>query len=239
MIYKKCQAQSVVIALCLCSAFAGAVPVRFLAWDSGVSSREIGVAWGSKSLEIGYMHPSKRTDKIDVPAEADSLRIVALDKEPTDNVFPSLPLDIRSGMKNPLVILLPDEKAPTGLRLIVLEDDVSDFRWGTIRLINATGQELFFIHERKPTKLAANWAPVTIAPGGVSRNIGVAVFHKDKRDRPIYSAVWQHREELRQLVFMVPNKDQSRGPVDFKFITENRRALEAKAAEKRKASEGE
>ncbi|MDP4848367.1 MAG: hypothetical protein NWR51_14020 [Akkermansiaceae bacterium] len=185
------------------------------------------------------MHPSQRTDKIDVPAEAESLRIVALDRKDEEGEFLSVPLKFTNGMKNPLVLLLPDKKAPTGLRLVALEDDVANFRWGTIHLINATGQELYFIHEKKPTKLGANWSPVVVAPGGASRNIGVAVFLPDKRDRPIYSAVWQHREELRQLVFMVPSDDQSRGPVDFKFITENRLAIEAKQAEAQKAQEGE
>lgn len=239
MIHRKYWVWFIVLALGLSSAFVSAVPVRFLAWDGGVSSREIAVAWGKESVEIAYMHPSKRTDKIDVPAGAESLRIVALDKKATDGELPSLPLKLGSGMKNPLVLLLPDKKAPTGLRLIALEDDVSNFRWGTIHLINATGQELYFIHEKKPTKLGVSWSPVVVAPGGASRNIGVAVFLPDKRDRPIYTAVWQHREELRQLVFLVPNEDQSRGPVDFKFITENRLAIEAKEAELQKARAGQ
>ncbi|MGJ8642495.1 MAG: hypothetical protein ACSHX9_03730 [Luteolibacter sp.] len=239
MIHRKYHVRFIVLALALSSALVSAIPVRFLAWDDGVSSRKIGVAWGKQSVEIAYMHPSQRTDKIDVPAGAESLRIVAMDKKDEEGEFPFVPLKLGAGMKNALVLLMPDKNSSSGLRLIALEDDVSKFRWGTIHLINATGQELYFIHEKKPTKLGVNWAPVVVAPGGASRNIGVAVFLPDKRDRPIYSAVWQHREELRQLVFMVPNEDQSRGPVDFKFITENRLAIEAKQAETQKAREGE
>ncbi|MGJ8642494.1 MAG: hypothetical protein ACSHX9_03725 [Luteolibacter sp.] len=230
MTHRKYQVRFIIFALGLCTALASAVPVRFLAWDGDVSSRKIAVAWGNETVEIDYMHPSQRTDKIDVAAGAESLRIVAMDKKDEEGEFLSIPLKLEDGMKNPLILLMPDEEAPTGLRLIALEDDVNTFRWGTIHLVNASEQELDFIHEKEEIKLAVSWSPVVVAPGGESRKIGVSVFQPEKRDRPIYSGVWQHREDLRQLVFIVSSKDQLRGPVGFKFITENRLAVEAKEA---------
>lgn len=237
MTLRKYQVCFIILALGLSSTFASAVPVRFLAWDEGVSSREIAVAWGKKTVAIKNMHPSQRTDKIDVPAGAESLRVVAMDRKDEEGGFASISLELGKGMKNPLVLLLPDKEVPAGLRLIVLEDDVNEFGWGTIHLINATEQELYFNYEEKEVKIEVSWSPVEVAPGGESRKIGVAVFAPDKRDRPIYSGIWQHQQEQRHLVFMVPGEDQSRGPVDFKFITENRLAVEAKEAETKSAQD--
>lgn len=230
MTHRKFQVRFIMLALGLCSAFASAVPVSFLAWDGEVSSRKVAVAWGNESIKIVNMHPLQRTDKVDIPAGAERLRIVARDRKDEKGKSLSIPLTLETGIKNPLVLLLPDDEEPAGLRLIVLEDDVDKFRWGTIHLINATEEELIFIHEEKEMNIEAGWSPVVVAPGGESRKIGVAFYLPDKRDRPIYSGVWQHRVELRQLAFMVPGENED-GSVSFKFITENRVVVEARDAE--------
>lgn len=231
MTNRKIQVRFIILVLGLCSGLASAVPVRFLAWDEDVASSKIAVAWNKESVRIANMHPAQRTKKIDVPADAENLRIVVRDEKNDEGKFPFIPLKLEEGMKNPLILLMPDKEDPSGLRLIALEDDVDTFRWGTIHLINASEQELSFHHEKEEVKIEVSWSPVVVAPGGESRKIGVSVFLPDKTDRPIYSGVWQHREDLRQLVFMMPSKDQLRGPVDFKFITENRLAVEAENAE--------
>ena len=53
-----------------------------------------------------------------------------------------------------------------------------------------------------------------------------AVFLKENLKEPLYTAVWEHREDMRQLVFLIPNPDQSLGAVAFRFIPETRIATE-------------
>ncbi len=141
-------------------------------------------------------------------------------------------------MKSPLILLLPDEKSPTGLRLLAIEDNASDFKWGSTRLINATGKKLVFKWEKKLVAIPSSWTPTDVNPGGENRNMGVELFLPEQPDPPLYSAVWEQREEFRNLVFLLPSTDPRLGPVTFKTITEDQRAILADEAEKRKSSNG-
>ena len=50
----------------------------------------------------------------------------------------------------------------------------------------------------------------------------IIIYLKDDLKKPLYSAVWEHRGDMRQLVFLVPNPDEALGPIAFKFIPETR-----------------
>ena len=56
---------------------------------------------------------------------------------------------VPQGMKRPLMLLLSDPKAPTGLKPLLIEDDSADFPWISIRLINTTGKKMAFTYEKK------------------------------------------------------------------------------------------
>jgi hypothetical protein len=56
--------------------------------------------------------------------------------------------------------------------------------------------------------------------------MGVIIYLKEDLKKPLYTAVWEHREDMRQLVLVIPNPDQSLGAIAFKFIPEIRIATE-------------
>jgi len=130
--------------------------------------------------------------------------------------------------------ILPDEKAASGIRLFVLEDDAKDFAWGSTRFINATGRKVVFVYEKKRVDLPASWDPVQSEPGGDSRNMEVKFYFFDQPARAFYSGIWEQHPDLRMLVFLVPGVNPRLGPVAMKMMPEDRRLLNA-AAEAAKA----
>lgn len=206
-----------------------ALPLRILAWDKQVAGRKLAVAFGKDSLVIDYMHPSARTDAFKVPAEAEGLRIEALDRPKVEERHPSLAVKIPAGVKNPLLLLLPDKKADTGLRGLVIEDDLTALAWGATSLINTTGKTLLFRYENKGVKLKSDWKPVHVKPAGDPRSMQVRFYLEDDTKKPVYSAVWNFSEGTRKLVFLVPSTDRSLGLIAFKFINEKRVVVEAAA----------
>ena len=216
------------IASCLA---ANALPLRVLAWDEKVAERDVWIVHGKKSFQVTNMHPAARTAPNDLPADAEAVFLETRDRKGTDGTSPKAPLKIPANATRPLLLLLPDKTSDTGLRAVIIEDDTSSFPWGTIRMINTTGKPLVFRHEKRLTRLKPDWNPVKIAPGGETRNMEIALHLPDKPTQPLYSAIWEHRNELRQLVFVASQPDQSLGPVGFKFITENLKVAEADAAE--------
>lgn len=209
---------------------ASAVPLKFLAWDESVAARKLSVAYGKKSIDIGYMHPSARTDPLAVPADAENLRLVTRDRTDEKGRLLFVPLRIPAGVKKPLFLLMPDKKTKTGLRVLVFNDDPARFRWGTIRLLNFTGRPLVLRWGKKTVHLPNTTRPMTIAPGGKTRNVEVQLYLKDNSKRPLYSALWEYRADMRQIVFAVPNSDPALGPVAFKFISEHKDDAAANAA---------
>jgi len=212
------------------SQWLAAIPVRVLAWNDEIAARKLAIADAKGSVPIEGMHPAQRTREYQVTTDEKTMTIQALDSLDKDGKPTASPIMIPPGTKQPLLLLLPDVKAATGLRLLVLEDDAADFPWGGIRLINASGQKLAFVHEKKATPLPVSWNPVLVNPGGENRNMGVRFFIYDYPQRPIYSSAWQQQQDARILVFIVPGTDARFGPVALKMITENRRVNETEAA---------
>lgn len=210
------------IALLSAAVPAFAAPLRVLAWDEEVAQRKLAIGFGKDLKEVGYMHPAARTAPIKLPADVENLRLVATDRKNDDGTPVAVPLTIKEGIKHPLLLVLPDPKSKAGVRPLILEDDSETFKWGTIRLINATPEPMIFRWEKLSKALPPGWTPVDVEPGGKSRNMEVFLYRKSDVKRPLYSAVWEHQDDMRQLVFVIPGTDPSQGPVSFKFVPENR-----------------
>lgn len=202
-----------------------AIPVRILAWDDEVAAMKLAIADSKGSVLIEEMHPAKRTKVYQVTAGEVPAGIESPDrKDPKGKPF-SIAIKIPDGVKQPLLVILPDTKAPTGVRLLVLEDDSTNFSWGSTRFINATGKELVFVYEKKIVPLPPSWTPVLASPGGAMRNMEVKLFFKDQPAKAFYSSIWEQNPEQRMLIFLVPGEDPRLGPVQMKMIPEDRRAM--------------
>lgn len=210
-------------ALVATSASALAIDVRFLAWDDAIATRQVAVADGDKVTEIKNLHPLQRTEPIGATPAEGVLMVRALDKKSAEGK----PLDLAvklGGMSKPLVLLLPDAKAPTGLRGFVIEDDSSSFAWGSFRVLNATGKVLNMALGNERKQLPAGWQPVDMKPGG-DKPVAVAVLSPEAPKAPLYSGVWKPEPDVRRLVIIVPGTDVRLGPLALKVIPEDRRNL--------------
>lgn len=205
-----------------------AIPVRVLAWDMTIAERSLAIGDANKNSKIMAMHPTQRTGTYEVSTGDAPSGLVALDKKSPEGKPLISPIKIPAGMKHPLLVLLPDEKSPTGIRSVALEDDTAGFSWGTTRFINAMPKEVIFVQEKKGTSLPPSWTPIQISPGGEDRSMEVKMFYRDKPESPIYSAVWDQSSEIRKLVFLLPGEADGRlGPVATKIIIEDRRVIKA------------
>ncbi|MES2659568.1 MAG: hypothetical protein V4689_13200 [Verrucomicrobiota bacterium] len=201
---------------------AAAISFRVLPWDEETSERKLAIGSGKDSVVIGYMHPAARSAPVKVPDATEGLRLIANDRKNDDGTPASVPLVLGEGIKNPLLLILPDAKSKAGVRAMILEDDRQTFKWGTIRLLNSTSEQLVFRWDKDARSIPPGWKPVDVEPGGKSRNVMVYLYQKENLKDPLYSAVWEHRDDMRQLVFLVPNPDPAMGPVAFKFVSETR-----------------
>lgn len=214
-----------------------AIPLRVLAWDSEIASKRLAIGDSKGSAIIESMHPSKRTGVYQVAAGEKPPVIEVLDLKDAEGKPVSVEIKLPEGIRKPLLLVMPDEKAASGVRLHVLEDDARDFDWGSSRFINATGRKLVFVHEKKRLDLPASWDPVNMKPGGSARNMEVKGYFFDQPARAFYSGIWEHHPDLRMMVILVPGSDPRLGPVAIKMIPEDRRHLiaaeEAAKAEKK------
>ncbi|MEK7948941.1 hypothetical protein [Luteolibacter soli] len=212
------------------------LPLRVLAWDETIAARKLAISNGKDATELKDLHPLSRSPKINVTGGDTPPMLQALDKTDAKGAPASDPIRIPANVTHPLALLMPDPKAATGIRTVVLEDDPAGFQWGTIRMINATGKELLFKAETKVSVLAAGWTPVDISLGGKRRNMEVLLALKEQPKQPLFSAIWEYRDDQRQLVFVIPNKDAGESPVDFKVILEDK--ADEDAAKQNAAQQG-
>ncbi|RYD20401.1 MAG: hypothetical protein EOP88_15210 [Verrucomicrobiaceae bacterium] len=206
-----------------------ATPIRVLPWDEQVASMRLAFVGASDSQEIQAMHPTKRTKTYEVTAGDEGIAVEVVGKKTPDGKPCREKLVIPENSRRPLLLVLPDGKSVSGIRLHVIEDDESNFPWGSTRLVNATGRKLVFVAEKKAIEVPATWTPVTVDPVGSERNMEVKLFFRENREKSFYSAVWQYEREVRTLVFLVPGTDARLGPVAMKMIPEDRRLLEKDA----------
>lgn len=213
----------------------GASP-RVLAWDEAVAARKLALVSGESSVEITGMHPLKRTGALRVKGDA-PLAIRALDKPAGPEGKPiQRACQIPVGIGFPLIIIMPDDKDPTGIRPQCVDDDPNGFRWGSYRFINATPKELLIRMENKIVRVPHGWKHVDVDLGGNNRGIGTMVALAEATNKPIYSAVWEYNKDARTLCFLVPGADPRLSPVAFKAIPEDRLSLQLEEEAERTAS---
>lgn len=211
-------------ALVASSASALAVDVRFLAWDEAIAARQVAVADGEKTTEIKNLHPLQRTEAIGTTASEGIVTVRALDKKSPEGKPLDVAVKLGGSMTKPLIILLPDAKAATGLRGFAIEDDSSSFAWGSFRVLNATGKVLNMALGNERKQLPAGWQPVDLKPGG-DKPVPVVLVSPEAPKAPLYSGVWKPEPDVRRLVIVVPGTDVRLGPIALKVIPEDRRTL--------------
>lgn len=210
------------------SAVIQAIPVRVLAWDDEVAARKLALVDEKNTNELKNLHPLSRSAAIAIATSGEVPPCLqALDRIDKDGAPAMDPIPFPKGIKRPLIVLLPDPKAATGIRPLVIEDDIAGFRWGTIRVINTTGRQLLFKCETKVAPLPAKWTPVDIVLNGERRNVEVLMALREEPTKPLYSSIWEFQNGLRQLVFIMPKPNGEEGPVAFKFIMEHKVDVEA------------
>jgi hypothetical protein len=221
----------IVTAIISLQSFAMAVPLRFIPWDDAVAARKIGLQNASGLTELKHLHPHKRSDSTEVSSTKESpLRLVALDRLDPEGRPITLELKLNPEFKSPLILLLPDPKHASGLRTFVIEDNSDNFNWGSLRFINATGKELLVRQDKTVKSLPNKWTPVDFKPGGEMRNMAMQVAAREDLNAILFSGVWEHNPDMRKLIFVIPGTDVRTGPVAFKIIPEDRRALALEAS---------
>lgn len=219
-----------ILAALVATAAASAIEVRFLAWDEAIAARQVAVADGERVTAIENLHPLQRTEAIGTTAADGMVTVRALDKKSADGKPVDLAVKLGPGMSKPLVLLLPDPKAPTGLRGFAIGDDSASFPWGSFRVLNATGKVLHMALGPERKTLPANWQPVDLKPGG-DKPLPVAVISPATPKAPLYTGVWKPEPDIRRLVIVVPGTDIRLGPLALKVIPEDRRTLAAVAGQ--------
>jgi hypothetical protein len=229
----KCPALSLLGFLALHGALL-AGPIRFLPWDDAIAARKIGFQNAKGVAELQELHPHKRSAPADGTAGETALKLVALDRTSEDGKPVTVDIKLSAGIQSPLILILPDPKHPTGLRPFVIEDNATNFSWGSLRFINATGKALLVKQDKTIKALPETWTPVDLSPGGEARNTGVQLVARDDLNTILYSAVWEHHPDIRKLVFILPGTDARTGALEFKIIPEDRRVQAVAAAEEAK-----
>jgi len=223
----------VVLALIAFHGSLAAAPFRFLAWDDAMAARKFAIKSGEQMIEIKNLHPLKRTGTVNVGVETVPL-LVAMDKKDAEGKPLAVEIKMPADLQSPLVLIIPDPKHPTGVKPFVIDDNTARFKWGTMRVLNATGKTAMIKVDQSVAQLPPNWTPVDIDPGGQVRNMGVQAAMKDKPTEILYSAVWEHDPDVRELIIVLPSQDARTGALEFKVIPENRKVMEAEAAAGRK-----
>jgi hypothetical protein len=215
--------------LFLCSTAAHAVSVRFLAWDESLMSQKIMVMKDKdKGQLIKDLHPLKRSINYQV-ADNEPLKLHPDGKNNQDGspVILDVPLN---GFTKPLVIVIPNDKVPSGLAAIAIEDNETNFKWGSYMVFNATREDLVMVVDKVPTKIPVGWKPVMITPKKIDGPAGVELRPAKDLKTVVYSMIWQGAEDMRRLVIIVPGNDARLGAYAPKIIPEDKAGIAAEAA---------
>ncbi|WP_193211389.1 hypothetical protein [Luteolibacter marinus] len=207
--------------------------VRFLAWNDEIAERKLSTS--GKNDEIEGLHPLERTRDYKVEVEEGAFKLMALDKAAGEEGVPALTVKLKEGMLHPLVLLLPNPGASTGLSAMVIEDDASSFKWGSVRAFNATPRNLALSIGDTGKLLPKGWKPVDYQPAP-DKTLPVTILLPEELKKAaskrslLFSTVWTGESDVRALTIIVPGTDPRLGPVAVKVITEDRRVLAAQKA---------
>lgn len=194
-----------------------------------MAARKLAVKSGEEVIEVKDLHPLKRTKPVNVGVEKPP-QLVALDRLDAQGKPAAVEIKVPTDMQSPLVLVIPDASHPTGIRPFVIEDNTARFKWGSIRVLNATGKAVMMKVDKAVAELPPVWTPVDIDPGGALRNVSVLAALKGKPEEVLYSAVWEHNPNVRELVIILPGLNARTGALEYKVIPENRTVVEAEAA---------
>ena len=206
------------------SSAANALEVRFLAWDEPTAARQVSVAGGQGEKAIKGLHPLQRTGAMAAALAEGNLTLRALDRKDAAGKAVNFTVKLGDAMTQPLVLLLPDAKAASGLRGFAIEDDSTSFPWGTFRILNATGKSLEVVLGTIRKHLPPAWQAVDLRPGG-DKALPVSLSSTDAPRKPLYTSVWKSEDDVRRLVFVIPGTDTRLGPLALKVIPEDRQSL--------------
>lgn len=193
--------------------------LRFLAWDEKVAARPIAVAAGEKRTKIQNLHPLQRSEPLRARPIEGKLGLVALDHTTPETATFSVAIPPQAVRL--LILLLPDPKAPCGLRGLAFEDSTRSFPWGSFRLLNATDRPILMRLGGVIKALPTGFGPVDFdAPA--AGNHPVLLAARENPERPVYSSVWAADPDSRRLVFIIPGTDARLGSIALKVIPEFR-----------------
>lgn len=197
---------------------------KLLAWDEAVAARKLAWVSGDKEVPIKDLHPLRRSHGYPGGAPGTQLVIRALDRTAKEGEPPvTLSCSVPQSMDRPLILLVPDQSTPTGLKALVIDDSETGFAWGTIRFINVTPEELYVLCDKKAVAVPKGVKPVDVRPGGEERNIGIRIDFAKQSGVPVYTSLWEYRDDTRSLVFVTPSGDEKRlGEVGIKVIPESK-----------------
>jgi len=217
----------------LCTSALHAVDVRFLAFDNKVTSQKVLVVTGAKddhSELIGDLAELKRSKNYKSTENAPVKLMIEGKKDANGNPL-TCEVPLKSATK-PLVIIIATDKTPSGLAGVAVDDNESNFKWGSVLAFNSCKEDmaLVFVPQGKPkvmAKIPAGWTPTTIMPPVEKGAFGMQLFKASDLKSVMFSNVWTSDPGTRELVFVMPSEDKRLGPVFPKVITETRETLRA------------
>jgi len=203
--------------------------IRFLAWDDEMARRSLLVVSGEQAYPVLELHPLQRSRTVTLVNDPENEFPVFLvdsadsspDAENQNEGLPRIPLLISPEIDQPLVVLLPDESSPLGLRPLVLEDSREGFDWGSFRILNTTPSPLVFLTPDRRLELPPNWRPVDLRlNGNDNKPVVIGIEDPERGMLSIYSSIWMPSPESRRLVLILPSTDQRLGYLNLRIITE-------------------
>lgn len=215
----------------LASLSAAPLDVRFLAWDDEIAARRLAAG----SVDITGLNPMKRTTEYKLNVEEGSGQVLALDKKDAEGKPVVVSFKITAGMVKPLVILLPKPDAPSGLSTLVIEDDESSLKWGTVRFVNSTNKELGIAIGKEAKLIPVGWKPIDFQPKA-EETTSLLVAAPEELRKPadvrkvFFSSVWSAEAGVRALAIIVPGTDERLSSIALKVIAEDRVAIAAERA---------
>lgn len=195
-------------------------PVRFLPLNEEIAALKIGIRDGKVLTKIKDLSAQKRTKVYSCSTGKKPITLELPNVERPDQKPATLAITFPPGIQSPLVLILPDPEAPSGLRTIAIEDSNTGFSWGSLRFFNTTDTSLLLHCDQEVKLIPGSQTPLDITPGGVARNMGVQLFKENDPKTPVYSAVWSHEPKVRKLILIVPGPAPEAQTLVLKIIPE-------------------
>mgnify|MGYP000609007341 CR=1 FL=1 len=199
-----------------------AASIRFLPLDEEIAARKLSFRGAKKATKIKDLSAQKRSAAYPFVAGKTSLVLVALDREDSSGKPVTVAITLPPEISSPLILILPDAAAPSGLRTLAVEDSNIGFPWGSLRLINTTGTPFLFSYGGQVKQVSEAYAAMDILPDSEVHNMGVQLLKPEDPQAVLYSAVWEHDLNIRKLIFILPGADAQ--PLNLKIIPEDKRS---------------